>query len=146
MLEVNFSLWFTCNCWKISPWIQEEFSLFPRESSRIGHACVDILEMTGCCLHLPENFMYAHQATNWFIQEREKNSRTFTIFFHVLLTRTQLCFIAISSCWCNCLLAIAILLVFLELYTVSWESNILTSLTSTKIFHPDILNLKYDSI
>jgi hypothetical protein len=41
MLEVIFSLWFTCNCWKMSPWIQEEFSLFPRESSRIGHACAD---------------------------------------------------------------------------------------------------------
>jgi hypothetical protein len=41
MLEVTFSLWFMCNCWKMSPWIQEEFSLFPRESSGIGHACVD---------------------------------------------------------------------------------------------------------
>jgi hypothetical protein len=41
MLEVTFSLWFMCNCWKMSPWIQEEFSLFPRESSRIGHACAD---------------------------------------------------------------------------------------------------------
>jgi hypothetical protein len=29
-----------------------------------------------------------------------------------------LCFVAISSCWCNCLLAIIILLIFLELYTV----------------------------
>jgi hypothetical protein len=41
MLEVTFSLWFTCNCWKMSSWIQEEFSLFPQESSRIGHACAD---------------------------------------------------------------------------------------------------------
>jgi hypothetical protein len=41
MLEVTFSLWFTCNCWKMSPWIWEEFSLFPRESSWIGHACAD---------------------------------------------------------------------------------------------------------
>jgi hypothetical protein len=40
-LEVTFSLWFTCNCWKMSPWIKEEFSLFPRESSQIGHACAD---------------------------------------------------------------------------------------------------------
>jgi hypothetical protein len=41
MLKVTFSPWFTCNCWKMSPWIQEEFTLFPRESSRIGHACAD---------------------------------------------------------------------------------------------------------
>jgi hypothetical protein len=27
MLEVTFSLWFTCNYWKMSLWIQEEFSL-----------------------------------------------------------------------------------------------------------------------
>jgi hypothetical protein len=26
-----------------------------------------ILEMTGCCLHLLENFLYAHEATDWFI-------------------------------------------------------------------------------
>jgi hypothetical protein len=31
---------------------------------------------------------------------------------------SQLCFIAISSYWCNCLLAIAVLLIFLEFYTV----------------------------
>jgi hypothetical protein len=31
-----------------------------------------ILGMTGCCLHLLENFLYAHQATDWFIQEIEK--------------------------------------------------------------------------
>jgi hypothetical protein len=29
-----------------------------------------------------------------------------------------LCFIAISSCWCNCFLAITILLIFLEPYTI----------------------------
>jgi hypothetical protein len=63
-----------------------------------------ILEMIGWCLHLLKIFLYAQQATDWFIQERE--------------TRTQLCSIAISFCWCNCLLAIAILLIFLELYTV----------------------------
>jgi hypothetical protein len=61
---------------------------------------------------------YAQQATDWFIQKREKNSKTFTIFFHVLPSRTWLCFIAISSYWCNCLLAIAALLIFLEFYTV----------------------------
>jgi hypothetical protein len=31
-----------------------------------------ILEMTGCCLHLLENFLYAQKATNWFIQKWEK--------------------------------------------------------------------------
>jgi hypothetical protein len=31
-----------------------------------------ILKMTCCCLHLLENFLYAHQATDLFIQEREK--------------------------------------------------------------------------
>jgi hypothetical protein len=35
-----------------------------------------ILEMTGCCLHLLENFLYAHQATEWFIQKWEKSPRT----------------------------------------------------------------------
>jgi hypothetical protein len=60
---------------------------------------------------------YAHQATIWFIQEREK-SKNFTILFHVLPIRTRLCFIAISSCYCNCRWAIAILLIFLDLYTI----------------------------
>jgi hypothetical protein len=41
MLEVNFSLWFMCNCWKMSPWIQVEFTLFPQKSLQIGHACAD---------------------------------------------------------------------------------------------------------
>jgi hypothetical protein len=31
-----------------------------------------ILEMTHCCLRLLENSLYAQQATDWFIQEREK--------------------------------------------------------------------------
>jgi hypothetical protein len=44
--------------------------------------------------------------------------KTFTIFFHVLPTRIQWCFIAVSSYWCNCLWAIAILLIFLEPYTI----------------------------
>jgi hypothetical protein len=64
MLEVTFSPWFMCNCWKMSPWIQEEFSLFPRESFWIGHACADIFEMTGCCLHILENSLFAQQATD----------------------------------------------------------------------------------
>jgi hypothetical protein len=44
-----------------------------------------ILEMIGCCLNLLENFLYAHQATDWFIQETRKSPRpslsSFT-FFH----------------------------------------------------------------
>jgi hypothetical protein len=83
MLEVTFSPRFMCNCWKMSPWIQEEFTLFPRKSSQIGHACADILEMTGFCLHLLENFLYAQQATDWFIQEREKVQE-----LHYLLSRS----------------------------------------------------------
>jgi hypothetical protein len=51
--------------------------------------------------------------------KNEKKSKTFTIFFHVLPTGTQLHFIAIISYWCNCLLAIEILLNFPEIYTGS---------------------------
>jgi hypothetical protein len=51
--------------------------------SKIAHVCADILEMTGCCLHLLENFLYAHQATDWFIQEREKVQG-----LHYLLSRS----------------------------------------------------------
>jgi hypothetical protein len=51
--------------------------------------------------------------------KNEKKSKNFTIFFHVLPSRTRFYFIAISSCWCNFLVAIAILLNFLELYTGS---------------------------
>jgi hypothetical protein len=60
--------------------------------------------------------MHNKPLTNLF--KNEKNFKTVIIFFHVLPTRTQLCSIAISFCWCNCLLAIAILLIFLGLYTV----------------------------
>jgi hypothetical protein len=42
-----------------------------------------ILEMIGCCLHLLENFLYAQQATDWFIQEREKVQE-----LHYLLSRS----------------------------------------------------------
>jgi hypothetical protein len=72
-----------------------------------------IFEMTGCFLHLLENFYMRNKPlTNLF--------KTFTIFLHVLLTRIQLCSIAISPCWCNCILsvAIAILLIFLEIYAI----------------------------
>jgi hypothetical protein len=42
-----------------------------------------ILEMIGCCLHLLENLLYAHQATDGFIQEREKVQD-----LHYLLSRS----------------------------------------------------------
>jgi hypothetical protein len=42
-----------------------------------------ILEITGCCLHLLENFLYAQQATNWFIQEWQKVQE-----LHYLLSRS----------------------------------------------------------
>jgi hypothetical protein len=41
MLKVTFSILLTCNCWKMSPWNQEELSLSPSKSSRIDHACAD---------------------------------------------------------------------------------------------------------
>jgi hypothetical protein len=125
MLKVTFSPWFTCNCWKMSPWIQEEFTLFPRESSRIGHACANY-SWDGRLLPPSSKkkfYMHTRQLTDLF--KNEKKFKTFTIFFHVLPLRTRLCFIAISSCWCNCLWAVTILLIFSELYIVaiSWESS-----------------------
>jgi hypothetical protein len=42
-----------------------------------------ILEMTGCCLHLLKFFLFAQQATDWFIQEREKFQD-----LHYLLSRS----------------------------------------------------------
>jgi hypothetical protein len=50
--------------------------------------------------------------------KKEKNIQELHYLLGCFPTRTRLCFIATSSCWCNCLLAIAILLIFLELYTV----------------------------
>jgi hypothetical protein len=116
MME-TLSLWFTCNCWNMSLWIQEEFSLFPRESSWIGHACAyyswdDRLLPPSSWI----SYMHTKPLTDLF--KKEKKSKKYTIFSHVLPIRTHLCFIAISSCWCICLWAIAILLIFLELYTV----------------------------
>jgi hypothetical protein len=56
-------------------------------------------------------YMHNKPLTNLF--------KTFIIFFHVLPSRTRLCFISRSS-WCfSCLSAITILLNFLELYTGS---------------------------
>jgi hypothetical protein len=76
MLEVTFSLWFTCNCRNMSPWIREEFSLSPGKSSRIGHAGADILEMVACYLHFNEKFLYAHQATDWCFSRKRITSST----------------------------------------------------------------------
>jgi hypothetical protein len=96
-----------------------------------------ILEMIGCCLHLLENFLYAQQANVWFIQEREKVQD-----LHYLLsrfpTRTRLCS-AISSCWCNCLLSIAILLILLETYTIS---PYLENLTTIPLWYPLKLSIR----
>jgi hypothetical protein len=117
MLEVTFSLWFTCNCRKMSPWIQEEFSLFLRKSSKIGHACAKY-SWDGSLLSPFQWRVFLCTPSHWLIYSRKKNSKTFTIFFHVLPTRTRLCFITISSWCCNCLLAITILLIFLDLYTI----------------------------
>jgi hypothetical protein len=64
-------------------------------------------------IFLKTSYMHTKPLTDLF--KNEKNSKTFTIFFPI---RTRLCFIAISSCWCNFLVAIAILLIFLELYTI----------------------------
>jgi hypothetical protein len=117
MLEVTFSLWFTCNCWKMSPWIQEEFTLFPQESSRIGHACADY--SWDDRLLPPSSWKFPIcTLSHWLIiQEREK-FQELQYLLSCFPTKTRLCFIAISSYWCNCLLAIAVLLIFLEFYTV----------------------------
>jgi hypothetical protein len=136
MLEVTFSLWFTCNCWKMSPWNQEEFSLSPSKSSWIGHACAEY-SWDGRLLppfqwKLP---MHNKPLTDLFKNEKKK-SKTFTIFFHVLPSRTWLYFIARSSWCCNCLLAIEILLIFLEFYIVaiSWESSNAIPMASIETF------------
>jgi hypothetical protein len=62
MLEVTFSLG---SC-AIVERCRHEFkkNFLPWESSQIGHACADILEMIGCCLHLLENSLYAQQASD----------------------------------------------------------------------------------
>jgi hypothetical protein len=93
MLEVTFSLWFTCNWWKMSPWIQEEFSLFPRNHLELVMHVRIILEMSGCCLHPLENLLYAHQATDWFIQEREKVQD-----LHYLLSRSPIKDLVVFHC------------------------------------------------
>jgi hypothetical protein len=97
---------------------KKNFLCYPREYLELVMHVRIIIGMTGCCLHLLENsYMHNKPLTNSF--------KIFTIFFHVLPTRTRLRFIAISSCWCNFLWAITILLIFSELYIVaiSWESS-----------------------
>jgi hypothetical protein len=106
-----------------------------------------ILEMIGCCLHLLENFLNAHQATDWFIQEREKSSWP-SLSSLMFPNKDSVVFIAISFWWCNCLLAIAILLIFLERYNVVHILRIQPpySLTSVETIYSNILSLQYDSI
>jgi hypothetical protein len=123
------------------------FSLFPRESSRIGHACADYSWDDRLLPPSSWKFLYAQQATDWFIQEREK-FQELQYLLSCFPTKTRLCFIAISSYWCNCLWAITILLIFLELYTVVRILRIQQpySLTSIETIYWDILSLQYDSI
>jgi hypothetical protein len=114
MFEVTFSLWFTCNCWKMSPWIQEEFSLFLGNHLELVMHVRIILEMIGCCLHLLGNFLCAQKATDWFIQQREEVQD-----LHYLLSRSPNKISVVFHCnnllLCNCLWAIAILLIFWSL-------------------------------
>jgi hypothetical protein len=73
MLEVNISLWFTCNCWKMSPWKSRRiFFVSSGIISNWSCMCGFILEMVACYFHFNKKFLYAQQATDWFIQEREK--------------------------------------------------------------------------
>jgi hypothetical protein len=70
-----------------------------------------ILEMVACYLHFNEKFLYAHQATDWFIQEREKVQE-----LHYLLSRSANKDSVLSHCKkllvLQCLLAITILPIF----------------------------------
>jgi hypothetical protein len=88
--------------------------------------------------------MHTKPLTDLF--KNKKKSKTFTMFFHILPIRTRLHFILISSCCCNCLLAIAILLIFLEPDIVAHILRIQQtySLTSIKTIYSDILSMKYE--
>jgi hypothetical protein len=73
MLEVTSSLWFMCNCWKMSPWNREYFSLFPQESSQIGHACAKY-SWDGS-LFPPSSWKFPICTTShWLIYSRTKKS------------------------------------------------------------------------
>jgi hypothetical protein len=92
MLEVIFSPWFTCNCWKMSPWIQEKFTLFPQESSRIGHACADY--SWDDRLLPPSSWKFPICTTShWLIYSRaRKSSKPSLSSFTFSQIRTRLCF------------------------------------------------------
>jgi hypothetical protein len=117
---------------------KKNFPCFLRNHLELVMHVQIILEMTGCCLHLVENFyMHNKPLTNLF--KNEKKFKTFTIFFHVLPIRTRLCFIARSFCCCNCLLAITILLNFSELYT---SSPYLENPTTLPLWQPLKLSIR----
>jgi hypothetical protein len=107
-----------------------------------------ILEMVGCCLHLLENFLYAQQATDWFIQKWEKVQE-----LHYLLSRSPNKDSVESHCSKLLLVQLSFgnhnltyLFGVLHWYSLSWESNNITSLLSIKTIYSDILGLKHDSI
>jgi hypothetical protein len=52
--------------------IKKNFLCFLGNHPKLVMHVQSILEMVACCLHLLKNFLYAQQATDWFIQEREK--------------------------------------------------------------------------
>jgi hypothetical protein len=109
-------LWFTCNCWKMSPWTEEEFSYFLRNHPKLVLHVRSIF-LDGSLLP-PSSWNFSICTTShWLIYWRKKKIQELH-YLWCFPTRTRLCFIAISYCWCDCLLAIVILLIFLELYTV----------------------------
>jgi hypothetical protein len=103
--------------------------------------------MIGCCLHLLENFLYAQQATDWIIQEREKVQEIHYLLSHspnkdsVVFHCKKLLLVQLSFGNCN-------LTYFLELYTIVHILRIQQpySLTSIETIYSDILSLQYDSI
>jgi hypothetical protein len=130
MLEVNFYLWFTCNCQLLKDVAVNSRRIFFVPSGILSNwSCMCRLFLKWqvvASIFLKILYMHNKPLTNLF--KKEKKYKTFIIFFHVVPTRSRWCFIAISSCWCNCLWAVTILLIFSKLYivTISWESNNLT--------------------
>jgi hypothetical protein len=148
MLEVTFSLWFTCNCWKMSPWIQEEFSLFPRESSRIGHACANYSWDDRL---LPPSSWKFHICTpsHWLIHSR---TRKFQELHYVLSHSPNKDSVEFH---CNKLLLVQLYFGNHNLTYLSGalhyspyleKSNNITSPTSIETIYSRILSLKHDSI
>jgi hypothetical protein len=103
----------------MSSWIQEEFSLFPQDSSRIGHACADY--SWDDRLLPPSSWKFPIcTLSHWLIYSRKRKFQEPQYLLSCFPTKTRWCSIAISYCWCNSLLAvaIAILLIFLEIYAI----------------------------